>query len=243
MANSIQKIWLTAAVAIFAFAFAAFGKIQGGPTPTGPLSMQLYGVSVLLFDPKTPDAIVAMMAVVIVAVAMVFLARLISFHTDLAGATAYSRYPFRAFEVEPDSPAGHLLFWVAFFLLTVLPYYTMFHFWHVFVAEGRLCEPVADSSAWRNVIDPSLNVLSLPPDWTISHILFDGYRLGGEEGCWLVAPRKSLLDMVFGSATEVRSGNPGLVSYFPVVQPIVMFLITLWSCWETLRGLRKVFWG
>lgn len=243
MANSIQKIWLTASIAILAFAVAAFGKVQGGPTPTGPLSLQLYGVSVLLFDPKTSDAIVAMMAVLVVTVVMAFLARLISFHADAAGATPYSRYPFRAFEVNPDSPAGHLLFWIAFFCLTVLPYYAMFHFWHVFVEEGRVCEPIGNSAAWRDVMGQKLNVLSLPPNWTISHILSDGYRLGGEEGCWLAPAPKSLLDMILGAATEGRSGNPGLVTYFPIIQPILMFLLTVWSCWQTLRSLRKVFFG
>ncbi len=210
--TSIQRAWLAVALIQLAFALTVMGETQNSPVYFGLKS--LLGIT---FAKDTPDAIVALWGILCLSVLLTISLGLVVEHARIEGTTWRARFPLRIFDFEPGSSIGKWFTFSGIVLGVGVPIWALGHSWRVMHNEGTLCASVSGQPL-EEIGRGGLSLWSVPDGASFSSLLADGYRMAGEAGC-----------------------SSQATTFFPLVEPLIFLLLTIWAVWNLARAGRAVF--
>jgi hypothetical protein len=210
--ETLRKLWLVLALICLVFAFASHARLQGGPFEF--IFNPLIGV---VFKEGTPHAIIAMWGIYLLGLIFLFANYVLTEHAKAEEGDWKDRYPFRLYDLSVGSNIGTKAQFIAFGLFTLAPLISLVRFWVVIVDQGILCiRPVGGGN---HVQDLNAGPFGIPADWSLTRAFGDEYRLADFDG---------------GKCNEATT-------WFPVLSPILLGLVTIACAWFLLRATRVLY--
>lgn len=213
--ETLRKLWLTLSIITLVFVVSAHGETQNSD-----VSVKFNAFAGLVFATQTPDSIISLWSILVVSVLMLMSNPLMRKHGEITPGTFFSKYPFRIFDIPPESGIGKTAQCLSLIAFNLIPIVGLLHFWRVFLAEGVIC---ANQNGSWSLAKPGSGVLNLPEDWTFLRLFNDSYRMATLE---------------YGSA--VCGDKMVGTTYFPVFEPILLIILTLLAFITLFRAANRL---
>lgn len=210
---SIQRVWLAVALVQLAFALTVMGETQNSS-----VYFELKSFLGITFAENTPDAIVALWGILFLSMLLTISLNLIAEHARVEGTSWLTRFPLRVFDFDAGSTIGKWFTYGGVLFGLFVPVWALSHSWRVMHNEATLC--ATGGEALVEVGRGGLPLWTIPDGASLGSLLADGYRLDGEAGC----------------STQATT-------FFPLVEPVIFLLLTIWALWSLGRAGRAVFNG
>jgi hypothetical protein len=182
-----------------------------GQTQGADFELKINALVGLVFPEKTDRVIISLWGVILTSILLMMVLPVMTEHAQREGNNWKQRFPFRMWDEDPAIGLAAKAQAIAFLVFVLWPLFTLGHFWRILYRYGMLCTRNGTS-----VKIPDVSVFDLPPDWKASQMFVERYHLAGE--------------------TCEKS-----TAYFPLLQPMIMVILTITVLWFLGRAIYAVF--